>query len=1505
MRQKTIKIIASLLVAVILYSTMGTVMSYAVDALMTDSQLENQGTATGNANVEVDVYYEGEKHSSTMDITKTDAKLYLKVSVKNSGYLDNAVINLNDCNFNIANDANNDGKIQAIDIENKKIVLERILAGNEVEIVLNITAKRDGKEENFDKYNTINMTGTYTNEKAKEIEVNKEIVIHTIWHGEPEINLSQDITKYMPFSAGEENGLLVQTKINNSVVNDLLPIKETNIETMAPTIAEELPKQVIVYAKSTAATNGDFEALNFSNNNYTYDTTTGKLTINVSNSANSEGNFYWTANQQDEYIVNYIYSENVYTAVQDTAVKIDTNTKLKCRLYNDVETEKTKTINSEVECEEPFSSQDLNIKLDENIQKGYMYTNKVTSEENKKETNYNVKYTFDVNYINLQNALLISEKSNTFVTGSNVEKTADVFSKSVTVNKEQAKNILGDNGTIDIISNGVTIGTISMQNEANEEGNLVAKLSGTVGVIEMKTSTPVNEGQLSVIVNKSINKDLTYSTDEISSFVNIKNTANITSILGDSQSSSTNISGVAALVEPTSKATISMNNNNLSTVQLNKNVEIKVELDTNSVDDKLYSKPTITIELPSYISGITIKDASLIHSEELQIEDPTIVDGENCKYIQIQAKGTQTSYNDDVTNCITILIYADIDVSGVTETTSANMIMTYTNNNDICGENTELINHQASTIVNFVAPITDTIQKEEAAVMALNVNELDNTNDVATINELTGNIEVTTKVIAANKVLSETDEVYEGQTIEYQIIIENKSSADISNLKVTAKNTNANYYDLKETEGWHQNLEGQTIFTYYDEITDWEQKEFDVIEKLAAGQKTTLSYQIIVKEVEGEDNQTQGTVTITADEIASQEIQTISNKIRQAEIKILNRCTLYEEDPDIYGKTSLPIAITIENLSGQELNNIELNSYLSDGLETDSKGVYGDTTEDNGYELVSIENNIVKLKVDKLEANENKKILIYAWAKEEPDNTEISMITTATTENNNIYTSNKLIRSIKQNISAITASQVANYSNNAIVEDGANVIYTTTIKNTGTNIANAIFREAIPEGLILNAVYLVKDGEKTDITETAKVVTNKVEVFYSMQLDANEQAQIILDTVVDKILTSNNTIESYATVEYNAKTMETEKITLKIKSDTEKPGENPGETPGENPAEEEKLYNISGNAWLDGNGNGCDDPREEKIADIDVMLLNIEKGELLKDAEGKDIIVTTNSLGEYRFTNIPVGKYLAIFRYDSDKYEPTEYQKTGISESDNSNVIEKEAIIYGETVIVGVTDTINVLSSDITNINIGLRIKEKFDLKLEKTITKITVQNDEGTKQYDIKDKNIAKVEIAAKYFENSTIIVDYKIKVTNEGNVDGYAKDIIDYIPTGMKFNSEINSDWYESSDGYIHTNKLEEELIKVGETKELTITLIKTTKQQGAETIANDAEIGESRSVNLNEDFDSIAANKNIEEDDMSTAKLVISIKTGAAQICIGAIIIALVIFGTVIIIKKKGGK
>ena len=195
-----------------------------------------------------------------------------------------------------------------------------------------------------------------------------------------------------------------------------------------------------------------------------------------------------------------------------------------------------------------------------------------------------------------------------------------------------------------------------------------------------------------------------------------------------------------------------------------------------------------------------------------------------------------------------------------------------------------------------------------------------------------------------------------------------------------------------------------------------------------------------------------------------------------------------------------------------------------------------------------------------------------------------------------------------------------------------------------------------------------------------------------------------------------------------------------------------------------------------------------------------------------------------------------------------------------------------------------------------------FDLSLKKWVTKteVTYNGKTTTMQTGYKENTdeIAKVDLVASKMNKTTVKFTYSIKVTNEGELPGYAYEVKDYIPNGLKFIAEDNKDWKELEDGIVVTEKLKDTLLKPGEsaTVEIVLTWKNSTTNTGLKT--NYAEI----SKNSSDDIDSMPDNYDFTEDDMDDAQIIISIKTAGATTYIGLILVTVTILaGGIFLIKK----
>lgn len=350
-----------------------------------------------------------------------------------------------------------------------------------------------------------------------------------------------------------------------------------------------------------------------------------------------------------------------------------------------------------------------------------------------------------------------------------------------------------------------------------------------------------------------------------------------------------------------------------------------------------------------------------------------------------------------------------------------------------------------------------------------------------------------------------------------------------------------------------------------------------------------------------------------------------------------------------------------------------------------------------------------------------------------------------------------------------------------------------------------------------------------------------------------------------------------------------------------------------NPTAEEQIdtenngYKVSGIAWVDSNKDGERQDDEATISNMKVMLLYKDNNQVVTDSKtGESKISTTGDDGRYEFSGIVPNEYLVVFVYDNSRYTITTYQKDGVASSVNSDAVNMEVVLDGTRTNVGMSDTIRVTDKNVRNIDIGLYGEEKFDLKLDKYISKITLTTPTiGTSQTDYNNETFTKVEILRQNADKSNIVVEYKIVVTNEGAIPGYVNKIVDYLPDDVTFSSEVNTDWYVSNNGdTIYSSALANQKINPGESKEVTLVLTKKlTKDSLGSIMSNTAEIYEATNEAGMPDIDSEPANKLESEDDFGQADIVLSVVTGKI---IGYSIIIIVALGIVvagiIIIKKK---
>ena len=188
-----------------------------------------------------------------------------------------------------------------------------------------------------------------------------------------------------------------------------------------------------------------------------------------------------------------------------------------------------------------------------------------------------------------------------------------------------------------------------------------------------------------------------------------------------------------------------------------------------------------------------------------------------------------------------------------------------------------------------------------------------------------------------------------------------------------------------------------------------------------------------------------------------------------------------------------------------------------------------------------------------------------------------------------------------------------------------------------------------------------------------------------------------------------------------------------------------------------------------------------------------------------------------------------------------------------------------------------------------------FDLSLKKWVSKAIITNEDGSVTVqetghtgDENPEPPAKVDLGRQDINKVTVKFEFQIKVTNEGEIAGYAKEVTDYIPEGLRFIQEDNPEWYprDSLNGQerVGTRQLENTLLQPGESATVSIILTWINGQDNMGLKTNVAEISEDYNDSHTPDIDSTPDNDVPGEDDIDDAPVMLTVKLGDTPVYIG---------------------
>ncbi len=709
----------------------------------------------------------------------------------------------------------------------------------------------------------------------------------------------------------------------------------------------------------------------------------------------------------------------------------------------------------------------------------------------------------------------------------------------------------------------------------------------------------------------------------------------------------------------------------------------------------------------------------------------------------------------------------------------------------------------------------------------------------------------------------DTESVVEGQHIEYTVRISNVGRTVAENIVVNST------------------IPEGTTYVENGELKP-DTKELHIkVDKIEPGKTEEVTYEVEVNDLGSNPDGIESDNNVDADGLEKPIESNEENlPVEQAKLKIKLMDSIGNKAVQEGFKTEL---ITyVENLTDKDMTNCEITQKIPEGMEV---------VEVKGNGSYDENNRTVTWHIDKIQESKKFIVKIRIGDVGEDGNLLSSTSTITADELDKTYTSNEYVYTFLK-----PQLEYEYYTNkdNRYVQEGDKIKYTLKITNNGKGDAYGLSVENnIPDEYRVTSVVCKTPDKEYNALSANKVLANvDVKSGETVEIDVECYVSGLSGNMQEKFTSNNWTISGA-----NIDTVESPKIEniVKAKAGQDNAGasSNSGNNEytvnrlGQQKVEEVKNqvqlnqkeigsnneteqisqnYRVIGVAFEDTNKNGQRDENENRMSNIAVKLC---------DPETQNIIcqTTTNAAGEYFLENVPNGEYYIKFEYDTQKYRLTEYKKQGVTADKNSDAITSN--------YKAVTDKIIVDGNSVSDMDIGLISAGIFDLSLDANINKVTVQDNKETKTYEMENPKLAKVDINPKNVSSSKVIIEYTLTIANKGEIAGYVKRLVDYIPPELDLDTSLSPNWYLGADGYVYNQELENDLINPGETRTVTLILTKQMTEDSNGIFNNTFEIAQSYNEYAIADIDSTEGNRAESEDDMSRADIIIGIQTGGSMI------------------------
>ena len=1470
----------------------------------------------GKSSIDFESYFKQENGNKVaiLDATTTqEVYLYLNIGIKEDGYF-KGKISFENSNFEF-DDSFKDIKVEKI--ESNVIYLNQINSGESAEIKVKIKQKQNEKYvlSNLSKETSLTLNGNLVMpKKEKEIQEtsNVKVTYKSPYTSEEENTFDAKIITNKIYKIKNSNKRIIQVLVGTQLNQNNYPVKQTNIELTAP----ESTESVEVFSRGTNLTDGKLES-EFSKDEWNFDKQNKKVNINLENKIekddSQEDSITWKKDAKDMLIVTYILPEDIN--LENTKIKANSQ----ILLYDETAIKAEKELEL---AEEKTGIVNIKVTPSENkIYKGKIYS----KEERKIDTNL----LLDIRYSGVENNILFAKTSSNFQIFNKQaenkevvkELDANIETNKIIVSKNELLNILGQNGNFKIIAGqeNISINKQTIQNLEKisseetkfiEQNSTKLSLNGNnfeIEFLNIKNSlvynieNAENQGTLNIKLNETL-KPTEYDNSILKQIDNLNQIWTIKDI--------SKFEGNIELQDTTTRMYSKIKNPTL-VPGMNKNVTLMTMLRNDSEKYDLYNNPSIEIGIPQEITDVKINNIKTLYSDGLQDNGYTLNKTESGRNIlKVNLQGEQTTY--PVAGNIKgtyVIIDCDLTLSSNVEKTEGNINFKVTNNKDV----NYYDDGQKEEKLTYIIPT----MAEKLETKAIN--------NVGANSQIVNNVGASENDITVTKTVSAGDkkDVREREILKYTITLKNNTDNDLKYVSLTDEIPKEVTYTTYATNLGKGNEFKENYYInkgdeeYITETTDYSSgirvNEFSrVFETLSAKSEISVSYLVVVNKDESNIGKTFGTsavATVVGSDYKYTSNKT-ENKVTEGKIEVVMTSPCFLDESYDEGN-ELSYIIKVKNLTNEDLKNVNVYDEISSNLEYVKSTFLGKnidgtvnlwdekSTANDGYDESK---KTVTWKIGTLKAGETigltLDLKVKAYTGDVNDmifkNQAYAIADDVEKQKSNTFNINRTL--MEATIS------MTNDIKGTYIEENRTFVYTILIKNTSkTNLIHTTLTDTLPKGIIPEQAVLItnensstkslSEGEDLNLEVTLMPGEEATVNIYckTKQLEENAKTLEISNTAVLKNLKSNTVTNIIQKAQNSGGQDITPDDGKKDDGKDDDNKDNDGkkdDNTGDNDNNKDdnkgntKGHSISGLVWLDQDKNGLRNEAEEKIANVKVELLKYSDMSVVQSKN-------TASDGTYEFNNLSKDKYIVKFNYDGNKYELTDYQKENVSDDRNSDVMESD-----ETGI-AYTNILELQDYDMENIDMGLVNIGKFDFKIEKTITDISISNNKETKSTHFNESQLAKAEVSAKFVNSSLAVVTYQIKVVNEGEVEGYVNEITDYIPGGMEFKSNLNESWYES-EGVLKSNAFAAQTIKPGNSKTITIVLTKKLSGSNLGLMSNKAELTSINNKNSTEDEN--------EKNNSSTANAIISIKTGEKieMVFLGILSIGLIV--TVIYLTKK---